>query len=149
MSAFFAWPLPERWHRVSSPFGQRIHPVTGRVSMHSGIDISCPQGTEVWAPCAGVIANVWTDARNGGGLSLTILCEEGALRFGFAHLSEVRVAKGDRVERWQVVALSGGEPGTEGAGRSTGPHLHMTVRAMRTRKLIDPEQLNWVMEDEP
>ena len=146
MSAFFAWPLPERWHHISSPFGQRVHPVTGRVAMHSGIDITCPQGTEVWAPCAGVVANVWEDKHFGGGLSLTLLCEEGALRFGFAHLSEVRVAKGDRVERWQVVALSGGEPGTEGAGRSTGPHLHMTVRSMRTRKLIDPEHLCWLME---
>ncbi len=143
MSAFFVWPLPEKWHRVSSPFGQRVHPVTGKTSMHSGIDIACPQGTEVRAPCAGVIASVWQDEKSGGGLSLTILGEEGALRFGFAHLSEVRVAKGDQVERGQVVALSGGTPGTEGAGRSTGPHLHVTVRAMKTGKLIDPEELNW------
>lgn len=143
MSAFFVWPLPEKWHRVSSPFGQRVNPVTGKTSMHSGIDIACPQGTEVRAPCAGVIASVWQDEKSGGGLSLTILGEEGALRFGFAHLSEVRVAKGDQVERGQVVALSGGTPGTEGAGRSTGPHLHVTVRAMKTGKLIDPEELNW------
>ena len=144
MSAFFAWPLPEDFRRITSPFGFRRHPVTCVLDQfHSGIDIACPQGTEVRAPCAGVIASVWQDEKSGGGLSLTILGEEGALRFGFAHLSEVRVAKGDQVERGQVVALSGGTPGTEGAGRSTGPHLHVTVRAMRSGKLLDPEELNW------
>lgn len=148
MSAFFVWPLPEKWHRVSSPFGQRVHPVTGKTSMHSGIDIACPQGTKVWAPCAGEVVNVWEDKRFGGGLSLTILGEEGALRFGFAHLSQVLVAKGEIVERGQVVALSGGEPGTEGAGRSTGPHLHLTVRDMVSRKLVDPQRLLWDMEGE-
>ena len=145
------WPLPVEYRSIASPFGQRIHPVTGRVAMHSGIDIACPQGTPVRAPCDGAVASVWTDVTHGGGLSMTITDADspGLLRHGFAHLSQVLVAKGEIVERGQVVALSGGEPGTEGAGRSTGPHLHMTVRDMRTRQLIDPEQLDWAMEAEP
>ena len=143
------WPLPVEYRRITSPFGQRAHPVTGRESMHSGIDIACPPRTKVRAPCAGVVANVWKDKRFGGGLSVTIVDDAGHLRFGFAHLTATYVAKGDRVERGQAVALSGGEPGSEGAGRSTGPHLHMTVRDMRTRQLIDPEQLDWAMEAEP
>lgn len=143
------WPLPVEYRRITSPFGQRAHPVTGRVSTHSGIDIACPQGTPVWAPCDGVVANVWVDERTGGGLSVTIVDDAGNLRFGFAHLWATGVAKGDRMQRGEIVAISGGEPGSEGAGRSTGPHLHMTVRDMRTRKLIDPQRLLWDMEDEP
>ena len=142
------WPLPSAYQRITSPFGLRTHPVTGKSSMHTGIDIACPQGTPVWAPCDGVVANVWVDERTGGGLSMTLVTADGRLRFGFAHLSETRAAKGDCVERGQVIALSGGEPGTEGAGRSTGPHLHLTIRSLMSGALLDPETLVWVMESE-
>ena len=84
---FFLWPLPPEFSRVTSPFGPRRHPVTGETgTFHGGIDIACPHGTEVRAPCDGVVANVWVDERTGGGLSVTIVDDAGNLRFGFAHL---------------------------------------------------------------
>ena len=86
--------------RVASPFGPRVHPVTGVPSHHSGVDIACPEGTPVVAPASGVVLATWIDERHGGGLSLTLQC--GGARYGFAHLSEVLVVRGQRVERGET-----------------------------------------------
>ncbi len=147
------WPVSSACTRITSPFGRRIHPVTGKVSTHSGIDIAVPQCSVVRAPSTGRVKAVWTDNANGGGLSITVASGNG-LRFGFAHLSQAFVSPGEDVREGDIIALSGGEPGTEGAGRSTGPHLHLTVRDMTSRTLIDPLSLFWrawtrEMEEKP
>ena len=126
--------------RVTSPFGPRVHPVTGAQSHHSGVDIACPEGTPVTAPASGVVLATWIDERFGGGLSLTIEC--GTMRYGFAHLSQVLVARGQQVGRGELIARSGGTPGTREAGRSTGPHLHLTVRFKCV--LTDPLTVRWI-----
>ncbi len=134
------WPLPGDCVRVSSPYGPRAHPVTGAQSHHSGVDIACPEGTPVTAPASGVVLATWIDERFGGGLSLTIEC--GTMRYGFAHLSEVLVVRGQRVARGEMIARTGGTPGTREAGRSTGPHLHLTVR--RGGMHVDPLIVRWI-----
>lgn len=133
------WPV--RGHtRVTSPFGPRVHPVTGAQTHHNGIDVACPEGTPIVAPASGVILATWVDDRFGGGLSLSVEC--GTMRYGFAHLSAVHVGRGQRVARGEVIALSGGTPGTREAGCSTGPHLHLTVR--RAGVHADPMQVRWI-----
>lgn len=134
------WPLPGDCVRVTSPYGPRAHPVTGAVGHHSGIDIACPEGTAIVAPAEGVVLATWIDERFGGGLSLTIGC--GSMRYGFAHLSQVLVARGQQVGRGELIARSGGTPGTREAGRSTGPHLHLTVR--HCGELRDPMTVRWI-----
>lgn len=134
------WPLPGDCVRVTSPYGPRAHPVTGAVGHHSGIDIACPEGTAIVAPAEGVVLATWIDERFGGGLSLTIGC--GSMRYGFAHLSQVLVARGQQVGRGELIARSGGTPGTREAGRSTGPHLHLTVRFKCV--LMDPLTVRWI-----
>ena len=143
MSQPFRWPLPQEFSRTSSPFGTRRHPVTHKKQKHSGIDVSCPQGTEIHAPCDGTIRSVWRDEGFGGGLSVTIEADGNPIRIGFAHLSEVFVRRGNVVVRGAFIARSGGTPGTPGAGRSTGPHLHITVRDIASGKLLDPDKLTW------
>ena len=130
------WPLPPRCHRITSPFGNRIHPITEQKTFHSGIDIACPQETAIRAPLDGVVINAWNDTKNGGGLSLKIDC--GELTFGFCHLSGLEVKKGDEFERGEIIAYSGGTPKTYGAGKSTGPHLHLTCYL--DGHLINPEK---------
>ncbi len=107
--------------KITSPFGLRKHPITGRESFHNGIDIACKVGTPVVAPDYGIITEVWSHER--GGLCLAM---EGTdeVRYGFAHLSKRLVKKGQPVLEGQVIALSGN------TGQSTGPHLHFTVKKL-------------------
>lgn len=120
------WPVPSKY-KITSGYGERVHPITGAKTFHSGVDIGCPQGTPVSAPCDCTVSRVWMDNRFGGGLSV-ILTFSPKYQFGFAHMSTVDVAPGQFVKKGQCIGLSGGVPGTPGAGQSTGAHLHLTLR---------------------
>lgn len=137
----YVWPVPGE-RRLTGWFGTRRHPVTGEAgSFHNGVDVAAPQGSAVLAPCAGRVASVWTDQLHGGGLSMVFEGEDGS-RFGFAHLSAAVLPKGAVVAAGTRLALTGGTPGTIGAGRSTGPHLHLTCKGPDGR-LCDPMKLRW------
>lgn len=104
--------------RVTSPFGWRIHPVTGARDFHGAIDLACPVGTPVHAAWAGRVARL---GRTGGG-GLSVSLDHGfQVRTTYAHLSRFLVAPGQLVQRGQVVALSGA------TGQVTGPHLHFAI----------------------
>lgn len=106
--------------------------VTGRFGesrpghQHAGIDYAVPVGTPVRAPAAGVVDVA--GQRQGYGNAIYINFGGGtSARFG--HLSKFNVKPGDRVEAGDIIGLSGGAPGAEGSGRSTGAHLHYEVRS--------------------
>lgn len=143
------WPVDPCW-KIVSRYGERIHPVTQVRTFHSGIDIACPEGTAVMAPCPGLVNARWLDEKHGGGLSLRykgrILWKDGQMHefiFGFAHLldfpEDVKLRPGRQRETGEVICFTGGRPGTPEAGRSTGPHLHMTVYV--DGKRVDPLSL--------
>lgn len=106
---------------VTSAFGPRRDPLNHLVAIHQGIDVSAPIGTPVYAPVDGVVAAVYDHAA--GGRTLILSNAEGTLRFGFCHLSRIEMLVGQAVRKGQLVARSGN------TGRSTGPHLHFSVRA--------------------
>ena len=120
-----SWPTDSK--RVTSRFGPRKAPVAGASTSHNGIDIGVPVGSEVRAVADGTVEKVWEDTNNGGGYSIRIRHADG-LASGYAHLSEQLVKAGDTVKRGQRIAISGGAKGAKGAGRSSGPHLHLTIR---------------------
>lgn len=103
--------------RITSPFGERVHPVTGVRKMHRGVDISCPIGTKVYSPVAAVVRFIKTNSPTAG-VYLFIEDIMNGDRFGFMHLSKVLVHIGDVVQAGEEIALSGN------TGRTTGPHLH-------------------------
>ena len=109
-----AWPVHEA-ARVTSPFGERIHPVLGTRKLHTGVDLGVPIGTEVVAVAEGVVRRASEDAVNG---RVLVLDHGRGVTTAYCHNSELVVAVGQRVERGQLVARSGN------TGRSTGPHLH-------------------------
>lgn len=90
---------------------------------HNAIDIPALQGTPVGAASTGIVEEV---VDNGLGFSFMTIRHEGYVTL-YGHLSEFSVSTGDRVHAGQEIGLSGGMPGTKGAGISTGPHLHFEV----------------------
>jgi len=110
---------PLREIHVTSSFGTRRDPFLGTPQFHSGIDMKCPVGTEVYAVKAGRVihAGVLGDYGN-----LVIIEHANGLQSYYGHLSRFHVKRGDMVRAGSVIASSGS------TGRSTGPHLHFEIR---------------------
>jgi len=101
---------------------------------HQAIDIPTTQGTPVRAPDDGVAYKV---RDNGYGYSYLIIAHKGGYMTVYGHVSAFRVEEGEKVYRGQTVALSGGTPGSKGAGyMTTGAHLHFEV--LKGGKHVDP-----------
>ncbi len=113
-----AWPAPQ-YSRLSSDYGSRIHPITGKQQFHTGIDLASGYGTDLVAAEAGVV--ITASYLNGYGY--TVIIDHGnGLSTLYAHCSTLDVKVGDTVTRGQRVA------GTGSTGNSTGNHLHFEVR---------------------
>jgi len=111
-----AWPVRGR---VSSGFGMRVHPLTGRTRAHSGLDVAVAAGTPVGAAAGGRVVRA---GRAGGYGLLVVVDHGGGLGTRYAHLSRIEVAVGQVIGAGQRI----GRVGSTGA--ATGPHLHFEVR---------------------
>jgi murein DD-endopeptidase MepM/ murein hydrolase activator NlpD len=115
----FAMPLD--YVRVSSPFGYRVHPVTGRRLLHTGVDLTAAPGTPVVAASAGTVQFVGYDS--GYGKHVVLRHAQGYTSY-YAHLSDFAkgLRVGARVSEGQLLGAVGQ------TGVATGPHLHFEVR---------------------
>jgi murein DD-endopeptidase MepM/ murein hydrolase activator NlpD len=109
------WPVTGGW--VSSGFGWRADPFTGRRARHEGVDIASRLGSPIHAMGEGVVR--YAGPRPGYGLMVEIT--HGDIVTRYAHTKTVLVKVGDRVARGTPIATVGT------SGRSTGPHLHFEV----------------------
>lgn len=111
--------------RISSNYGSRKDPKTGKTATHKGIDIAVKANTPVWSTGAGVVVRSgWQDPKNhkaGFGERVTINHGSGNTST-YGHLNSINVKVGDKVARGQVIGKSGN------TGKSTGPHLHYEER---------------------
>ncbi|NYT79673.1 M23 family metallopeptidase [Alcaligenaceae bacterium] len=111
--------MPVDYPYLSSSFGWRRHPISGRHIMHEGLDFAAPRGTPIHAASGGVV----TEARYVSGYGKLVEINHGnGVVTRYAHASSVNVKQGDLVEKGQMIARVGS------TGRSTGPHLHFEVR---------------------
>lgn len=122
-------PIRKGW--LSSKYGKRTDPFTGRVAWHEGVDFAGKDGSDIIAVAAGVVT--WAGPRYGYGL-LVEVDHGGGYTTRYAHNKKALVKPGDIVGKGQTLALMGS------SGRSTGPHVHYEVRykgrAMNPSKFI-------------
>lgn len=115
---------------VSSPFGERVHPVTGEHRHHDGVDLAAAEGTPIRAAEDGVVS--FAGQQNGYG-NVVIVDHPGpggGFQTVYAHQSHLGVTQGEQVARGEVIGAVGS------TGVSTGPHLHFEVR--RGGRAVDP-----------
>lgn len=105
--------------RITSPFGNRLHPIYGRRIFHKGIDFGGHTGNPVFATGDGVVESISMERR---GYGRQVVINHGfGYKTRYAHLKTILVAEGMRVKRGDYIAVSGN------TGKSTGPHLHYEV----------------------
>jgi len=120
-------PVSTGW--ISSFYGKRTDPFTGKLEMHKGMDFASKLGSDVTAVASGVVT--WAGERYGYGNLVEINHGNGySTRYG--HNAEVLVKVGDSVEKGQLIAHMGS------SGRSTGPHVHFEVLLNDVQ--IDPKR---------
>jgi len=112
---------------ISSQFGSRTDPFTGRLAFHKGVDFAGRAGADVVAVASGVV--IWSGQRYGYGQLVEINHGNGYVT-RYAHNADDLVAVGDTVKRGQVIARMGE------TGRATGPNLHFEV--LLHDKVVDP-----------
>jgi murein DD-endopeptidase MepM/ murein hydrolase activator NlpD len=128
---------PLKLARVTSGFGNRLHPMLGYQKAHEGVDYGAPTGTPVWAVGDGTVKQAGS---NGGcGKSVTIRHRNG-YETVYCHLDSVAVSAGKQVSQKQVIGTVGQ------TGLATGPHLHYAVKKAGT--FVNPLHLQ-VPRDAP
>lgn len=108
---------------VTGGFGERVDPLNGEGAFHSGMDISAPAGTPVYAPADGMVFASGADSGYGN----AVLIDHGfGITTKYGHLSRADVVIGQEVKRGQLIGAVGE------TGRTTGPHLHYEVHIHET-----------------
>lgn len=120
----FLWPLTH-YNTLSSLFGGRIHPVTGKPNNHTGIDVPAPRNTEILAAKSGVVT---TSVKRGSYGNYVLISHSDGTSTLYAHMNKRAVNEGQTVKQGQVI----GYVGTTGS--STGNHLHFEIRVNGVRK---------------
>lgn len=118
-------PVQKGW--ISSHYGQRTDPFSGKLSMHNGLDLAGKEGSNVVAVAAGVVT--WTGSKTGYGKLVEISHDDGFVT-RYAHNKENLVQPGDVVRKGESIALMGS------SGRSTGAHVHFEV--YKHGRSVDP-----------
>ena len=114
------WPVEGR---LMSPFGGRTDPFSGEGAIHTGVDLSAPQGTPVHAAADGIVVHAeWS----GGYGRLVVIDHGNGIQTYYGHLSRFEVVAGQEIRRGDLVGRSGS------SGRVTSPHLHYEVRMKGT-----------------
>ena len=116
------WPIPVKY--ISATFHDPDYPFR-KFFEHPGVDLPTPVGTPVKAAAGGYVAWNRTGKQYG---NYVMIIHPGGIATVYAHLSKFGAKPDTYVERGDIIGYSGGRPGDQGAGLSTGAHLHFEVR---------------------
>jgi len=120
-------PATEGW--ISSLFGMRADPITGKMEFHSGVDYAGKRGSPIVTVASGIVT--WSGVRYGYGNMVEINHGNG-YQTRYAHNKKNLVVVGQKVDQGQIVALMGS------SGRATGPHVHFEV--VNNGKSVNPKK---------
>lgn len=134
------------YHTITSPFGQRISPITKKSSYHSGIDIGAQEGSLIYSASNGIISFIGFNGANG----YSIHINSGTTKFIYGHVSpKYIVSVGNNINVGQIIGNVGpkyvpatsNNPYTDSTGKSTngsttGPHLHFAIK--KDGKAVNP-----------
>ncbi|OQY28399.1 MAG: hypothetical protein B6244_07305 [Candidatus Cloacimonetes bacterium 4572_55] len=127
--------IPVKNPIITSGFGMRRHPLTGRITAHNGVDFAGPSGTPIYATADGVVS---FEGRKSG-FGLVIIIDHGyGYKTAYAHNSINLVAEGDVIKRGGLIARIGA------TGRTTGPHLHYEVHVNN----VPNDPLKYIITDD-
>lgn len=122
----FAWPCPA-YTRISSPYGYRMHPTLGVVKFHNGVDLAAPAGSAILAAYDGTVISA---AYNNSMGNYVMINHGDGIYTVYMHASALYVSVGQKVSKGETIAAVGT------TGRSTGNHLHFSVRV--NGEYVDP-----------
>ena len=125
ISGYPSITYPLKSIKVTSPYGYRRDPITGKQSWHNGLDLRA-KNEPAYAMMDGIVEKVGYDCRSGNYVTL----KHGNYYVSYCHLSSIIVGKGERVFSGTIVGVTGN------TGRSTGSHLHLTCK--KDGKSINP-----------
>jgi murein DD-endopeptidase MepM/ murein hydrolase activator NlpD len=108
--------LPLKSLRTTSPFGYRIHPVTGKYAFHAGVDLKAKHDT-VFAIMDGMVKTMGYNKL----LGIYVCLDHGCCQSLYGHLSQLLVNQADSVQAGDPIAITGA------TGRVTGEHLHFSI----------------------
>lgn len=113
------WKVPINYTMVSSPFGYRYHPISGKYKMHYGVDLAAPKGRPIYATRGGTVSYTGYEA---GGAGYWVQINHGdGYKSVYMHMTHYIVKTGQNVSQGQVIGYCGS------TGGSTGPHLHFGI----------------------
>jgi len=123
-SSRVVFPLPEGTWVLTSPYGMRIHPITGEHKLHTGTDFAAADGTPILASADGTVAIAEFSGGYGGLIVIEHAIDGQTVATAYAHMWQhgIHVKAGDQVRAGQHI----GDVGS--SGQSTGAHLHFEVR---------------------
>ena len=113
------WVSPVKSYTLTSPFGMRIHPISGKWKMHEGVDMAAPQGTPIYAAKSGKVTR--TSYQAGGAGYYVVINHGDGFTSIYMHMTHYIVSVGQYVSAGQVIGYVGS------TGGSTGPHLHFGI----------------------
>lgn len=113
-----AWPLSGAM-KITSPYGDRIHPIIGEEAFHRGVDLRAHYGSALLAPADGVVLFTGRETTYG---NMIVILHGGGIATVYGHLWKFAVQPYERVHEGQLLGYTGN------TGFSTGPHLHFEVR---------------------
>ena len=117
ISSYPSITYPLKSIKVTSPYGYRRDPITGKQSWHNGLDLRA-KNEPAYSMMEGIVEKIGYDSRSGNYVTL----KHGNYHVSYCHLSSVIVGKGERVFSGTIVGVTGN------TGRSTGCHLHLTCK---------------------
>lgn len=114
---------------VTSKYGYRVHPISGKTSKHTGIDLSGIHHDNILVIADGTITFVGVQSGYGNCIEVKHEIDGETFYSFYAHLSQILVTQEQTVTQGNIIAKEGGDPATDpNAGSSTGHHLHFEIR---------------------